>query len=107
MQDMKAWEKDIDEKTRTWLKESNRLTVTVIGRTGTGKTSHNEWSVRQDTWKGRRHTKPRYSTCYMLESKIQGVNVMLWDTPGLQDGMCKYLQEMIESGCINANLKYL
>ena len=107
MQDMKAWEKDIDEKTRIWLKESNRLTVTVIGRTGTGKTSLMNGLLGKTLGKegdtlsrGTAHV-----TCF--ESKIQGVNVMLWDTPGLQDGMCKYLQEMIESGCINANLKYL
>ena len=43
-----------------------------------------------------------------FKAEIQGVRVTIWDTPGLQDGECKdeeYLKEMIDSGCIDANLK--
>ena len=43
-----------------------------------------------------------------IKSDIKGVAVTIWDTPGLQDGLCKddeYLQQMVDAGCINAHLK--
>ena len=105
---MTAWEKDIDEKTRTWLRKSNCLTVTVIGRTGTGKTSLMNGLLGETLGKEGHLLSRGTAHVRYFESKIQGVNVILWDTPGLQDGVCndeEYLQEMITSGCVNANLK--
>ena len=98
---MDLWEKDILKKMLTWIKESNCLTVTVIGRTGTSKTTLMNGLLGKEIG----YTLSRGTTCFQ---EIQGVRVTIWDTPGLQDGECKdeeYLKEMIDSGCVDANLK--
>ena len=105
---MNLWEEDIAKKTKAWLEESNCLTITVTGRTGTGKTSLMNGLLGKKVddegfslTRGTTHVKS-------FEAEVQGVRVTIWDTPGLQDGECKdeeYIKEMIDSGCVDANLK--
>ena len=105
---MDLWEEDIKKKTQTWIDESNCLTITVTGRTGTGKTALMNGLLGKEVGK-EGSTIGRGTTCVeSFEVEIQGVRVKIWDTPGLQDGKCndeEYLKEMIDSGCIDANLK--
>ena len=105
---MDLWEEDIQKKTQTWIEESNCLTITVTGRTGTGKTSLMNGLLGKEV--GKEGSTLSRGTTYVesFQAEIQGVRVTIWDTPGLQDGECKdeeYLKEMIDSGCVDANLK--
>ena len=105
---MELWDEVIQKKIQTWIKKKNCLTVTVIGRTGTGKTS------LINTLLGKKVGKEGYTLdrgikhVESIRTVIQGVQVTIWYASGIQDGGCndeEYLQEMIDSGCVDANLK--
>ena len=105
---MIAWEADIKKKTAAWLEESNTLSVAVIGKTGAGKTSLINGLLGMKVGKEGDTLSRGTTHVEKFESDIRGVGVTIWDTPGLQDGMCKddeYLQQMVDSGCVNAHLK--
>ena len=105
---MVEWEADIKRKTEAWLEESNSLTITVVGKTGTGKTSLINGLLGKKLGKEGDTLSRGTTQVEKFESDIKGVAVTIWDTPGLQDGLCKddeYLQQMVDSGCVNAHLK--
>ena len=108
MNKMDLWEEATSKERKAWIKDSNCLSIMVTGRTGTGKTSLMNGLLGKKVGeegsmltRGTMHVKS-------FEAEVRGVRVTIWDTPGLQDGECKdeeYLQEMIASGCVDANLK--
>lgn len=105
---MVDWEADIKRKTEAWLEDCNSLTITVIGRTGTGKSSLMNGLLGKKLAKEGDGLNRETTIVEPFVSTIEGVEVTIWDTPGLQDGVCAdevYLQDMIDKGCIDANLK--
>ena len=105
---MKLWEEDTSKKTKAWIEESNRFTITVTGRTGTGKTSLMNGLLGYKVGEEGRTLSRATTHVKSFEVKIQDVRVTIWYAPGLQDGECKdeeYVQEMNDSGCVDANLK--
>ena len=105
---MELWDEVMQKRIQTWIKKKNYLTVTVIGRTRTGKTSLINGLLGKEVGK-EGDTLTRGTThVESIQTKIQGIQVTIWDTPGLLDYFFKdeeYLQEMIDSGCVDANIK--
>ena len=105
---MDVWEEDIQEKTQKWTKQSSNLTITVTGSTGTGKTSLMNTLLGKEV--GREGSVLSFGTTLVksFQAEIQSVRVTIWHTSAFQDGECKdeeCLKEIINSGCVNANLK--
>ena len=103
---MDSWEEDIQKQTKTWIDEKKCLAVTVIGRTGTGKTSLVNGLLGKEVGNEGYTLGECTEKVTKFQEEIYGVQVTIWDTPGLQDG--KYedcLKKMIDSGCVEADLK--
>lgn len=105
---MNQWEADIKKKTEDWLKESNSLTIMVIGKTGTGKTSLMNGLLGMRLGEEGDTLNPGTTEVNKFSAEIEGVAVTVWDTSGLQDGTGKddeYLQQIKDSGCLHSHLK--
>ena len=105
---MNAWEKDIQEKTQKWVKQSSNLTITVTGSTGSGKTSLMNGLLGKEV--GKEGCTLSFGSTHVesFQAEIQGVWVTIWHTSAFQDGVCKgeeCLKYIFDSGCVDANLK--
>ena len=91
------WNEYMQKDAHKWIKDSNSLNIMITGKTGSGKTSLINGLVGKKVGeegfglvRGTSHVEPK-------KVAIRGVAVMIWDTPGLQDGTDeedRYLAEM-------------
>ena len=82
-----------------WVSEKrqNRLTILITGKTGVGKSRLVNALVGERVAKEGRSKSACTDTVTSYRAKINGVDVVVWDSPGLQDGTCNerlYLQDM-------------
>ena len=82
-----------------WVSEKrqNRLSILITGKTGVGKSRLVNALVGERVAKEGRSKSACTDTVTSYRAKINGVDVVVWDSPGLQDGTCNerlYLQDM-------------
>ena len=82
-----------------WVSETrqNRFTILITGKTGVGKSRLVNALVGERVAKEGRSKSACTDTVTSYRAKIKGVDVVVWDSPGLQDGTCNerlYLQDM-------------
>ena len=82
-----------------WVSETrqNRFTILITGKTGVGKSRLVNALVGERVAKEGRSKSACTDTVTSYRAKINGVDVVVWDSPGLQDGTCNerlYLQDM-------------
>ena len=82
-----------------WVSEKrqNRLTILITGKTGVGKSRLVNALVGERVAKEGRSKSACTDTVTSYRAEINGVDVVVWDSPGLQDGTCNerlYLQDM-------------
>ena len=82
-----------------WVSEKrqNRLTILITGKTGVGKSRLVNALVGEPVAKEGRSKSACTDTVTSYRTKIKGVDVVVWDSPGLQDETCNerlYLQDM-------------
>ena len=82
-----------------WVSEKrqSRLSILITGKTGVGKSRLVNALVGERVAKEGRSKSACTDTVTSYRAKINGVDVVVWDSPGLQDGTCNerlYLQDM-------------
>ena len=82
-----------------WVSEERQghLTILITGKTGVGKSRLVNALVGERVAKEGRSKSACTDTVTSYRAKINGVDVVVWDSPGLQDGTCNerlYLQDM-------------
>ena len=82
-----------------WVSEERQghLTILITGKTGVGKSRLVNALVGERVAKEGRSKSACTDTVTSYRAKINGVDVVVWDSPGLQDGTCHerlYLQDM-------------
>ena len=82
-----------------WVSETrqNRFTILITGKTGVGKSRLVNALVGERVAKEGRSKSACTDTVTSYRAEINGVDVVVWDSPGLQDGTCNerlYLQDM-------------
>ena len=90
-----------------WLTGSNSVSILVTGRTGTGKSSLINGVVGSDMVKERDNLDRETLIKHSFYSKYNRVEITVWDSPGLQDGLDKaeeYIRVMQQEGCANSDL---
>ena len=88
-----------DERAKQWLKESKRLRILVTGKTGAGKSALVNGIVGKYVAKEGDTLDPETSKVAEYCTTINNVEVVIYDSPGLQDGTLNedaYLKDMEE-----------
>ena len=80
-----------------WWLNSNSISVFVSGKTGTGKSTLVNALLGEKVAKQGDTLDPETSEVQSFKGNIQGIDVTVWDSPGLQDGTkneSKYLKDI-------------
>ena len=88
-----------NEHIQEWLKQSKSLRILVTGKTGVGKSALVNNIVGKDIAKEGHGLDPQTSEVTKYSTVIQDVNVIIYDSPGLQDGTeneKQYLRDLEE-----------
>ena len=98
---LKLQQQYIDGNLNGWWRDSNSINILITGKTGTGKSSLVNAILGQDVAAVGHNLDPETSKVSSFSRVIEGINVTVWDSPGLQDGLSKeadYLND-IEACC--------
>lgn len=82
-----AQEKFIEGAVDQWWVKSNSVRILVTGKTGTGKSSLVNSVLGKQVAVVGQTLNPQTSEVSSFETKIKGIKVIVWDSPGLQDGL--------------------
>lgn len=94
--DMSKWDPDMKQ----WFESCNSLRVLVVGRTGHGKSSFINALFPTDVAEVAQARDPTTMSVKKYERVISGVKLILFDSPGLQDGIHEdeeYIKNMKET----------
>ena len=72
-----------------WIKSSSSVSIFVTGKAGTGKSTLVNGIVGSEVCKVGKSLRPETSKVQQCHEKIGGIQVRVWDSPGLQDGTAK------------------
>ena len=87
----------LSNETLYWLERSKSVNVIVTGKTGVGKSTLVNGLVGREVAKEGDTLRPETTEVSSHIANVNGVDVTVWDTPGLQDGMeneDKYIEDM-------------
>ena len=90
-----------------WLSGGNSVNMLVTGKTGVGKSSLINGVVGKDVAEEGDKLDRGTTEVQGHSFKYNDVDITIWDSPGLQDGMDKedeYIRDMQRKGCANADL---
>ena len=90
-----------------WFSGSNTVNILVTGKTGVGKSSLINGVVGQEVAVEGDGLDRGTVTVQAFSFKYHDVDVTIWDSPGLQDGLDKeeeYIRDMQYKGCANSDL---
>ena len=90
-------EKAMDE----WWRKSNQVNILITGKTGTGKSSLVNAILGKNIAVVGKSLDPETMDVTSFTTTIEGIEVQVWDSPGLQDGLnneVAYLED-IEKNC--------
>lgn len=85
-------------ETQYWLEHIKSVNVIVTGKTGVGKSTLINSLVGKEVTKEGDALRPETMEVTSHVASVGGVDVAIWDTPGLQDGMeneKKYIDDMV------------
>lgn len=91
----------IEEAMNQWWKDSNSITVLITGKTGTGKSSLVNAILGKEVATVGKKLDPQTTEVSSFDTSVDGIKVIVWDSPGLQDGLnneAAYLHD-IETNC--------
>ena len=96
-----SYESFIEGGMDQWWRKSNSIKVLISGRSGTGKSTMVNAIIGHQIAKVGDKLDPETAEVTLYETFIEDIKVIVWDTPGLQDGTNKekaYLDD-IECKC--------
>ena len=107
---MASWFEKISALPQTlqgWLSGSNSVNMLVTGKTGVGKSSLINGVVGKEVAEEGDTLDRGTVTVQAFAFKYHDVDITIWDSPGLQDGLDKeeeYIRDMQRKGCANSDL---
>ena len=90
-----------------WFAGAMSATILVTGKTGAGKSSLINGIVGQEVAKEGHELDRGTTKVESFECKYHDVDITIWDSPGLQDGLDKeddYVKDMQSKGCADSDL---
>ena len=96
----------VHRELKQWVEESKSVNIFVTGKTGTGKTALVNGLVGKEVAKEGHRLDPETSEVTKYSDEVAGVQLNIWDSPGLQDGTRNekiYLQD-IKKNCQDVDL---
>lgn len=99
--DCTAWTAKLPEKIRVdlqkWYRQSNKVSIFLTGKVGAGKSALVNGLVGATVAKEGENLDPTTTEVKGYRQRFRSVNVTVWDSPGLQEGVkneAKYLEDM-------------
>ena len=99
--------KRLPQKLQGWFAGSNSVNMLVTGKTGVGKSSLINGVVGQNVAEEGDTLDRGTVKVQAFSFKYHDVDITIWDSPGLQDGLDKeeeYIRDMQYQGCASADL---
>ena len=92
-----------------WLSGSNSVNMLVTGKTGVGKSSLINGVIGKEVAEEGDSLDRGTVEVQAFAFKYHEVDITIWDSPGLQDGLDKeeeYIRDMQRKGCANSDLVF-
>ena len=91
----------IYKKLKSWHENSKSMNILITGKTGTGKSALINSIVGLEVSKEGNTLKPETKRIEYAIKQVGDVELLVWDSPGLQDGVRKEDQTTAEAGYIH------
>ena len=91
----------IYRKLKSWNENSKSINILITGKTGTGKSALINSIVGLDVSKEGDTLNPETKRIESATNQVGDVQLLVWDSPGLQDGVRKEDQTTAEAGYIH------
>ena len=99
--------KAVPQHLKEWFAWSKSATILVTGKTGAGKSSLINGIIGQEVAREGHSLDWGTTEVESFECKFHNVDITIWESPGLQDGLYKeaeYVKDMQSKGCGNSDL---